>query len=184
MSFDTADLIPEEPPPADRGGLRGWLERWAAASRRAWRAAEGPWARIARVVWDRLHRGAYADEPLLVRLRTAVALEIAHARSLARDDARQLWEDYLGSRRRRHGLWFTFNVAVSPLTVLLAPLPGPNLIGYWFAYRAVRHGLILSGLRKVKRGHVRATFHAVDEGLGPAERPRSAGATTAAPPLP
>ncbi len=44
---------------------------------------------------------------------------------------------------------------VAPLTVLLAPLPGPNLIGYWFAYRAVHHGLILHGRHcKALRGRI------------------------------
>jgi hypothetical protein len=53
-------------------------------------------------------------------------------------------------------------VLVAPLTVVLAPLPGPNLVGYWFVYRAVHHGLILTGLGRARRGLIDMTFRPDD----------------------
>jgi phosphatidylglycerophosphate synthase len=34
------------------------------------------------------------------------------------------------------------------LTLLLALVPGPNFVGYWFVYRAYSHGVILRGARR------------------------------------
>jgi hypothetical protein len=33
-------------------------------------------------------------------------------------------------------------------------LPGPNVIGYWFVYRTVCHGLALIGVRRARRREV------------------------------
>jgi hypothetical protein len=143
--------------PRHRGWL-GRLERRLARGAERWQQSDGVWTRRLRTVWRRLQHYTYADEPALVRLRTAERLEIAHAASLPSAEAAVQWEALVAARRRRHRAWFAFNLAISPLTVLLAPLPGPNLVGYWFAYRAVRHGLILSGLRKLSRGKVAVSF--------------------------
>ncbi|MDR3639529.1 MAG: hypothetical protein P4L84_37355 [Isosphaeraceae bacterium] len=162
MSFRLEDLEREEAPLLSHQGLRGWVERWTNHYKTSWRTAEGPLIRGLRGIWEWLHRRTYDDEPLLSHLRSAAGVEIAHPQSLASDDAVKLWKVYLSSRQWRHGLWFALNVVVSPITVILAPLPGPNLIGYWFIYRAFHHGLILVGLRKVQRGYVQATFHSAE----------------------
>jgi hypothetical protein len=161
--FRAQDLEEQASKHGPHQGLRGWFERTLAHYKSAWWESEGGVVRWLRGVWDWLHRRTYHDEPLLAHLRHASAVEIAHASVLSRDDAQKLWRTYLASRRRRHGIWFAVNALVAPVTIVLAPLPGPNLIGYWFAYRAVHHGLILAGLRKVKQGRVVATFHEVDE---------------------
>ena len=41
-----------------------------------------------------------------------------------------------------------------PVVAILAILPGPNLIGYWFTYRAIHHCLIVLGIRRARRGKV------------------------------
>ena len=38
-------------------------------------------------------------------------------------------------------------------------LPGPNLIGYWFAYRAIHHPLIVWGIRRVRRNAIPTELH-------------------------
>lgn len=159
VSFRHEDLdraMAERPP---HHGVRGWFERKAAHYKTTWHHSGSAVVRGARGVWDWLQRQTYSDEPLLAHLRLLPSVEVAHAPSLGEDDAAKLWENYLTARQRRHAAWFAVNVLVSPLTVLLAPLPGPNLIGYWFAYRAFHHGLILAGVRKAKAGRVPATFH-------------------------
>ena len=95
------------------------------------------------------------------------------------ETAERDWDAFLTSSRRRHWPWFVVNAVVSPLTVLLAPLPGPNLIGYWIAYRAVHHLLILIGIRKVRDRRVAVAFSPV-EGLDAAADLDDAGARLAA----
>lgn len=163
VSFRAEDLEHAQGEHVHHEGLRGWFERKAAHYKTAWRTSESAVVQRLRVAWDWLHRRTYPDEPLLAHLRSVPSVEVAHAPALERDDAVKLWETYLASRQRRHGAWFAVNLLISPLTVLLAPLPGPNLIGYWFAYRAFHHGLILAGLRKAKTGRVPATFHEADQ---------------------
>jgi hypothetical protein len=117
--------------------------------------------------WDWLERRMHPDEPLLAALRSAPTIEVHHASSLASTDARTLWSCYLRGRMRRHLLWLVFDGALAPLTVLLAPLPGPNLIGYWFAYRALRQLLMLLGIRRASSGRVETMFHPVEDLDGP-----------------
>ena len=58
-------------------------------------------------------------------------------------------------------VYLSYNVLIAPAALaLLWPLPGPNLIGYWFAYRAVHHWLILRGIRSVRKGRIVTHYHA------------------------
>ena len=50
-----------------------------------------------------------------------------------------------------------------PALAMLWLLPGPNVIGYWFAYRAVHHALIVWGIRRVRRGRVELELRPVAE---------------------
>ena len=89
---------------------------------------------------------------MLARLRSARKIELYHPTSRAGDEIRAIWRGYLSQQWWRHLLWFSFNGVVSvPTIVILWILPGPNLIGYWFAYRAIHHVLVLWGIRRVWR---------------------------------
>ena len=161
VSFRPADLEHGHRPHTPHRGVRAWLERKLAHYKASWENARSPVVERLRAVWDWLHRWTYPDETFLVRLRSATSVEIAHDLE-SHGHAAKAWARYLKSRQRRHAMWFAFNVAVAPFTIVLAPLPGPNLIGYWFAYRAVHHGLIVVGLWRVRAGQVSATFHEAD----------------------
>jgi hypothetical protein len=87
-------------------------------------------------------------------LRGAQRIELIHPASLSAAAAGEQWEDYLLSRKRRHTLWLVLNTLVSPVTVLFVPLPGPNVIGYWFVYRAICHLLARLGIRRVLSSEV------------------------------
>jgi hypothetical protein len=152
---------------ADRGGLRGFLERTYQRVHWSLRHPTGPLTTRIKRARDWLERRVHPDEPLLAALRLAPTIEIHHGSSLAGTDARALWCRYLDGRMRRHLLWLVFDGTLAPLTVLLAPLPGPNLIGYWFAYRAVRQLLILLGIRRASSGRVETMFHSDDDLDGP-----------------
>jgi hypothetical protein len=54
----------------------------------------------------------------------------------------------------RHGRWAIVHAILAPLSLLLMPVPGPNLIGYYFVFRLVGHYLsrlgALHGLKHVE----------------------------------
>jgi len=164
---------PERPDTAQlptRAGFRGWLERKGRKVKTAWQHADRGFAGQLRRGWDWLARRTPPDEPMLVRLRTAADVEIHHPASLGVEEVRGEWTNYLASRKRRHLPRFGINVLIAPLTVVLAPLPGPNLVGYWFAYRAWRHLGALRGLRRAGRERIALSFHPIevlDRPIGP-----------------
>jgi hypothetical protein len=150
--------------PSDRaahGGLRGFLERTYQRVHRSLRHPSGSLTKRIKRLKDWLERRVHPDEPLLAALRSAATIEVHHGLSLSSARARELWCRYLRARRRRHLLWLAFDGALAPLSVLLAPLPGPNLIGYWFAYRAVHQLVILHGIRRASSGRLETMFHPV-----------------------
>ncbi len=167
--FYSAPAHESEHPRAHHGGLRGWFEKKAVQWREAWTHSQHGLSARLRGVWEWLQRTTYADESLLVRLRTTPHVEIHHPGSLTDQEVRNLWADYLARRHRRHLPWLGLNALVSPLTVLLAPLPGPNIIGYWFAYRAIRHLLAVLGIRRIRRDEVPISVHPTETLEGPVD---------------
>ena len=117
-----------------RAGWRGWLEgRWHRFQR-AWHESDAGVARWARRSWDWLHSMTHPDETMLVRLRSTRRIDLHHPASRSHDAVAEVWRDYLARKWRRHVLHLCGNALVAPLALaLLWPLPGPNLIGYWFA---------------------------------------------------
>jgi phosphatidylglycerophosphate synthase len=144
-------------------GLRGRLEALLQRARTGWQEPQGTAARLSRRVWEWLHRHTHPDETLYARLRTARAIDLNHPAAMETPAVDAAWAAFLARGRRRHWPWLVVNTLVAPLTIVLAPLPGPNVIGYWFVYRAVHHLLILHGLRRVRAGRVDVRFHALAE---------------------
>lgn len=150
----------KEPDPAPAGsGFLAWFSRRLVNFRRAWNSAEGGLAGWSRRAWDRLHSLCHADEAMLVRLRKARRIDLHHPASRDAATVLEIWRSYLARRWRRHLAYFSFNAAIAPLTLILAVLPGPNLIGYWFTYRAIHHLLILLGIQRVLGGSIPTRLH-------------------------
>jgi hypothetical protein len=146
-------------PHPTHGGVRGWLERKAAALRTAWEHSEGWLANAFRRIWHWLQKFIPVDEAMIVRMRSAPAIEVHHPTSVSEEEVRALWQTYLAGRQRWHFPWLVIDALISPMTIVLAPLPGPNVVGYWFGYRAIRHLLAVLGLRRARSGRVVTTFH-------------------------
>jgi hypothetical protein len=146
-----------------RGGVRGWAEQKYKSLQVVLNESERGVGLRVRRTWEWLQKRISPDEPLLRSLRSTKAVELVHPSSLKEDAARERWHDYLASRGRRHLFWLIINAIVSPLTLLLAPLPGPNLIGYWFVYRAVCHLLARLGSSRARSGEVVTDFLASSE---------------------
>ena len=171
----------EEPSvsPSPRRGALGWTVRKFDELKEKWQHSHGRLSQSMRRLWDWLHRGTPVDEPVLTRLWKAHRLEVHHPAAIPPDEARALWACYLSAKQRRHFPRFAVNTLIAPLTVVLAPLPGPNLVGYWFAYRSFHHLVILYGLRRARSRRIAVTFHPTpDDGDG-AGRPMLASGRTA-----
>jgi len=141
-------------------GLRAWFQRSYLRLQEKIHTSESVIGPHVRQVWNWLHRRTFPDEASLIRLRSAIAIEVHHPASIGRDEALRLWSRYLASRRRRHLFWLVLNVLVSPVTMLLTiPLPGPNIIGYWFGFRCVCHLLSLLGISRARKTHMPTSFH-------------------------
>jgi hypothetical protein len=133
-------------------GLLGRLHDRFQKLKAAWEHSDALAARGTRGAWIWLHSWAHPDESMLVRLRSAARIDVYHPASRPDHEVRALWGQYLNHRWWRHLSWLGVNALIAPFTVLFAILPGPNVIGYWFAYRAVHHALIVWGIWRVRAG--------------------------------
>jgi hypothetical protein len=145
---------PAAHPSEPRRGLRGWLMGKAKALQEALARSDSWVIRQLRRIWDWLHERIPADESMLRGLRSAKTLGLYYPARLTPDQARAAWQGYLATRLRYHLKWLAFNVLMSPMLVLLAPLPGPNVLGYWFVYRAVCHALAARGIARARSGRI------------------------------
>ena len=154
---DESDPLDDRPdgdgPPG--GGASGWLrDRWQRLQS-VWGQSEARAVRWSRKAWDWMHSWAHPDEAMLSQLRSARRIELNYPAARDAGEVRKLWGEYLNHRWWRHILWMRANGLVAPPALAtLWLLPGPNVIGYWFAYRAVHHALIVRGIYRVRRGGV------------------------------
>lgn len=138
-----------------RGGWWDRLEERWHRFQTDWHESDAGVARWVHRTWDWLHSMAHPDESLLSRLRWTRRIDLHYPDSRSKDDVERIWQDYLARKWRRHILLLIGNAAVAPLALaLLWPLPGPNLIGYWFAYRAIHHWLIVRGIGGARKGRI------------------------------
>jgi hypothetical protein len=143
---ETADSF--EPP---RRGVRGWFQAELHKFNSAWKHPHSATMRWMRQAWDWLHTWVHPDEAMLARLWRAQSIDLHHPAARPGNEVRALWQGYLGQQWVRHLVWLLFNVSIAPFAALLCFLPGPNLIGYWFAYRGIHHLLAVWGIRRVRR---------------------------------
>ena len=157
------EAVAESETAAPRKGMRGWAERRYKSLQAVLTESEKGVGLRVRRVWEWLQKRIPPDEPLLRALRGVSAVVLNHPQTFTEEETRALWQAYLKSRQGRHMFWFIINALVSPLTLLLAPLPGPNVIGYWFVYRAVCHMLARLGARNARSEQVTTGFLANGE---------------------
>jgi Mitochondrial K+-H+ exchange-related len=145
-----------------RRGVRGWAERRYQSLQAVLTESEKGVGLRVRRIWEWLQKRIPPDEPMLRSLRGVRAIVLHHPPVFTEEETRALWTVYLKGRQGRHMFWFIINALVSPLTLLLAPLPGPNVIGYWFVYRAVCHLLARLGARNARSEQVTAEFQSTN----------------------
>jgi len=149
---ETGDVAENcEPRSNDSGGVRAYLERKYHSVRSVLTESESGVGLRMRRLWEWLHERTSPDESALRRLRHASQITVSYPSSVEEEAARALWMNYLASRGRRHLWWLSINALVAPvILLLLMPIPGPNVIGYWFVYRAVCHAFAWMGVRHAK----------------------------------
>jgi Mitochondrial K+-H+ exchange-related len=140
-------------------GLGAWVYKRFRQFSSAWQHADKGALHWMRQAWDWLHTLTRPDEPMLARLRPARRIDLHHPATRGSGEVRADWHDYLKRQWWRHLVWMSVNGVIAPVSVILAVLPGPNLIGYWFAYRAIHHSLVIWGIGRVLREKVPVEFH-------------------------
>ncbi len=134
---------------AGRRQARSRLERLARALKAAWwRTHRRVGPRLQRVL-DGLNRPA-PDGPLLRSLRRAERIRLHHPARLSAEGAQLLWHREIARRQRREIFATVGNLLLAALAVPLMVLPGPNVVGYWFLWRATLHGLAVFGTWRVR----------------------------------
>jgi hypothetical protein len=145
-----------------RSGVHKWIHDRIAKFETAWQDADSGALYWVRRAWGWLQTLARPDEPMLARLRSARRIKLHHPAARTEDDVLAKWRKYLSGQWRRHCFWLSFNAVIAPISVILAPLPGPNLIGYWFAYRAVHHVIVVWGISRVQRNLIPTELHSLE----------------------
>lgn len=142
--------------------LARWLHGRLDRFKTAWHEAESGVTFWLRRCWEWLHSWSHPDEWMLSQLRSAKMIELYHPASRTGDEVLEIWQNYVSRQTNRHAVWLAINGVVAPISVLFAILPGPNVIGYWFFYRAIHHLLVVWGTVRVRRGRVPTKLHAHD----------------------
>jgi hypothetical protein len=140
-------------------GALAWAEHQYYKFEKVLRESERGIGLRVRQVWEWLHRRTSPDEAVLRTLRLAETIELFSPAEMTSQKAKESWSHYISAKRRSHTLWLIVDTIISPSTLLLMPLPGPNVVGYWFVYRAFCHILVLLGIRKARDEIERMTVH-------------------------
>jgi hypothetical protein len=89
-----------------------------------------------------------AEQRLLWQLRGCHAATLIYPCDLAGEEALRLLKEELQRDRDRHLRWLVIDAALLVVSGLLALIPGPNVIAYYFAFRVVGHYLSMRGARQ------------------------------------
>jgi hypothetical protein len=110
----------------------------------AGRATQGFGARVRQDVL-RWMAERIAEQRLLWHLGREDHVSAAYPEGLDAEAARIVIRSMLGRDRDRHRFWLVINTLAFIGSGLLMPIPGPNLVAYYFAFRLVGHFLSMRG---------------------------------------
>lgn len=134
---------PEEAAPPPDGRVRRWLhtanERWHALVAQARRGDGSGWFSQTR---DRIVCAlaeSIAEQRTLWALRGQRRATLHMPLALDAADARTLLMSDLADARRHHLRWLIVDTIIFTVSGVLALVPGPNLLAYYFAFRCVGH---------------------------------------------
>ena len=136
---------------------KGWFDRFKASFRRAVDEAEKAEAgeiddadrgRLRRFITRKLAE-AVAEQRLLWRIRHETDVCLLHPETVTAERALSLARAECEADYGRHRRWFWINSGLVAVTgPLLFFVPGPNLVSWYFTFRAVGHFLSMRGARR------------------------------------
>jgi Mitochondrial K+-H+ exchange-related len=89
-----------------------------------------------------------AEQRLLWHLRGQTDAGLFHPDDIDGTQAMALLRKHLGRDFDKHRFWLTFDALGLIVSFILVPIPGPNLLLYYFAFRVVGHYLSVRGARQ------------------------------------
>jgi Mitochondrial K+-H+ exchange-related len=149
----------------------GWFRRFLHSANARWHglvaAAQQGRGRGRLARWrDRLICAvaeSIAEQRTLWALRLVDAATVRMPTSLSTAEAHALVRTALTHARRHHARWLAVDLVCFVLSGVVAIVPGPNLIAYYFAFRVVGH---LQSYRGARQGLERIAWSFVpDSGL-------------------
>ena len=93
-----------------------------------------------------------AEQRLLWNLRREHAVALFHPQDLTYDQTLTLVKRMLQRDFERHRVWLVVDTLLLVGSIALILLPGPNIIGYYFAFRVMGHWLSIRGALQGLRG--------------------------------
>jgi hypothetical protein len=153
--FELYSEQPEEAPaapPPQAGRLRKWAHDayiwWheAVATARMRRGS----GRLARLRDEAICRMAVSieEQRTLWELRTRRAASLQYPSCLTTSEASDALSDVLQRERAHHGRWFVIDLVLFAGSALLALVPGPNVLAYYFGFRMLTHLYSWRGARR------------------------------------
>lgn len=155
---DHFEIYSEPPEEVERLPEEGaaWLRRWAHAARVQWhdlvdkaRVGKSP-GRFAR--WrDRMVcrlAETIAEQRTLWALGKSAHATLLFPSTLGAAEARLILDRTLGLARKHHGIWMAIDGPLFVLSGVMMPVPGPNVLAYYLAFRAIGHWLSWRGARQ------------------------------------
>lgn len=116
-------------------------------------ASSGLWRAFMRKIAETI-----AEQRLLWQLRTETEARLVHPDRVAPDDALRLMRASMTTDLAKHRRWCVIDAV---LAAILGPLlffvPGPNIVAYYFLFRAIGHWLALRGATQALRKTAWAT---------------------------
>lgn len=110
-----------------------------------------------------LQRFKRHDEDLLRALCSVEAVQVEHPASWKPSKARKAWRHQVRAGRRGHLIGLAISLVLLPISLVMSILPGPNVLGFWFSYRALSHALAWLGAGRVLKGGLPVTLVPVAE---------------------
>ena len=89
-----------------------------------------------------------AEQRLLWRLRGQLEVRAFFPAHIDAPRALEIVRQCLSSDAGRHQRWLVIDTVGLLFSLLLIPLPGPNMVGYYFTFRVVGHLLAVRGARQ------------------------------------
>jgi hypothetical protein len=88
---------------------------------------------------------AVAEQRLLWQLRHQTHVHLLHADDMAGPAAFEIARRLLTADRDKHWRWLIIDAVLTVLSGLVAVVPGPNVLAYYFIFRTVGHYLSTRG---------------------------------------